>query len=76
MRQKLWPKAPAKEGAFFQGYFIHINFLRNQKQFTIEPELYCDAILFIFWFFIVYFQKKMEIEKWPMAADSPLTKIG
>ena len=35
-------------------------------------ELYCDAIMFVFWFFIVYLPKKMKIEKWPKAADSPL----
>ena len=38
MRRELCPKAPAKEGALgqmsknVQVYFIHINFLRNQKK--------------------------------------------
>ena len=35
-------------------------------------ELQCDATIFVFWFFIVYLPKKMETEKWPKRADSPL----
>ena len=38
-------------------------------------ELYCDATIF---FWILYYppaQKKMETEKWPKAADSPLNEI-
>ena len=35
-------------------------------------ELYCDATMFVFQFFIAYLPKKMETEKWPKAADSPL----
>ena len=35
-------------------------------------ELYFDATIFVFWFVIVYLPKKMETEKWPKAADSPL----
>ena len=35
-------------------------------------ELYCDATIIVIWFFIVYLPKKMETEKWPKAADSPL----
>ena len=80
MRRKLWRKAPAKEGALgqmsknFQIYFIHINFFNkpNKNFYNRAKELYCDATIFVFWFFIVYLLKKMETEKWPKAADSPL----
>ena len=79
MRRKLWPKAPAKEGALgqmsknFQIYFIHINLFEkpNKKIYNRTKELYYDATIFVFWFFIVYLPKKMETEKWPKAADSP-----
>ena len=79
MRRKLRPKAPAKEGALgqmsknFQVYFIHIIFFKkpNKKIYYRAKELYCDATIFVFWLFIVYLSKKMEIEKWPKAADSP-----
>ena len=68
MRRKLWPKAPAKEGALgqmskkFQVYFIHIYFFKkpNKKIYNRAKELYCDATVFLFWFFIVYIAKKME----------------
>ena len=66
MRKKLWPKAPAKEGALgqvsnnFQVHFIHINFFekRNKKMYNGTIELYCNATIFVFWFFIVYLPKK------------------
>ena len=29
-------------------------------------------LLYFFWFFIIYLPKKMETEKWPKVADSPL----
>ena len=31
--------------------------------------------IFVFWFCIVYLPKKMETDKWPKAADSPLLVI-
>ena len=44
-----------------------------KKIYNRAKELYCDATIFVFWFFIVYLpKKKMETEKWPKAADSPL----
>ena len=55
MRKKLRPKAPAKEGAVgqmsknFQVYFIHINFFKKPNNTFLE---YCDATIFVFWFFI------------------------
>ena len=66
MRRKLWPKAPAKEDALsqmstnFQVYFIHINFFKkpNKKIYNRAKELYCDATIFVFWFFILYLPKK------------------
>ena len=66
MRRKLWPEAAAKEGALsqmsknFQVYFIPQIFLRNQmkKIYNRAKELYCDATIFVFYFFIVYLPKK------------------
>ena len=57
----------------FQVYFIHINFFKKptKKNYNRAKELYCDATIFRFWFFIVYLPKKMETEKWPKAAVSP-----
>ena len=68
MRRKLWPKAPAKEGALgrmsknFQVYFKYINLLKkpNKKKCTIRLRA----------------KKKMETEKWPKAADSPLLVVA
>ena len=55
MHRKLWPRAPAKEGALgqksrnFQIYFIHINFLRNQtKKIIIQPKRYTAMLLYLF----------------------------
>ena len=80
MRRKLWPKAAAKESALsqmsknVQVYFIHTNFFKkpNKQIYNRAKELYCDATIFVFWFSIVYLPKKMETEKWPKAAGSPL----
>ena len=83
MCRKLWPKAAAEEDALgqmsknFQVYFVCIIFFKNEtKKITIQQELYCDAILFVFQFFIVYLPKKMETEEWLKAADSPLYKTN
>ena len=54
MREKLWSKAPVKEGALgqmsknFQVYFIHINFFKEpiKKIYNRAKELYCDATIF------------------------------
>ena len=83
MRRKLWPKAPAKEGALvqmatkFQVYFVHILFLRNPtKKFTIEPKSYTAMLLYSFFDSLLSScPKKMETKKWPKAADSPLPTI-
>ena len=58
----------------FQPYFVHIIFFKkpNKQIYTRAKELYFDATIFVFWFFIVYLPKKMETEKWSKAADSPL----
>ena len=41
-------------------------FVRNQtNKFTIDPELYCDTNIFIFWSFIVYLQKKWKLRNGP-----------
>ena len=56
MRRKLWPNAPAKEGALsqmsknFQVYFIHIVFFKklNKKNYNKAKELYFDATIFVF----------------------------
>ena len=59
MRKKLWPKAPAKEGAI-----------------AIEPKSYTAMLLYLFFDSLLSAcQKKMETEKWPKAADSPLNRI-
>ena len=59
----------------FQVYFIHIiSFKKPKKIDNRANELYCDATIFVVRFFIVYLSKKMETEKWPNAADSPLFK--
>ena len=65
-RRKLWPKAPAKEGALGHPH-IHINFFKkpNKKIYNRSKELYCDATIFIFGFFIVYWPKKNG--NWKMA---------
>ena len=76
----MWPKAPSLAGALghmsknFQVYFIRINSFKNTKQKILQwsHELYCDATIFVFWIFIVDLPKKMEIEKWPKAANSDL----
>ena len=56
MRRKLWPKAPANEGALgqmsknFHVYFIHIKFFKkpNKKKITIEPKNYTVMLLYLF----------------------------
>ena len=81
MRLKLWPKALAEEGALgqmsknFQLYFIHINFFKkpNKKKFTIEPKSYTAMLLYLFFDSLLSTcLKKMEMEKWAKAAESPL----
>ena len=64
----------------FQVYFIHINFSKKpyKKHYNRAKELlvYCDTTMFVFRFFITYLPKKMETEKWPNAADSPLLQLN
>ena len=80
MRKKLWLKAPAKEGALgemsknFQVHFIRINFFKkpNKKMYSRATELYCDATIFVFDSLLSTCPKKIETEKWPKPADSPL----
>ena len=49
MRRKLWLKVSAKEGALGQ---MSTNF-QKKKIYNGAKELYCDATIFVFWFFIV-----------------------
>ena len=65
MRRKLWPKAPAKEDALGQ----------MSKKFQVAKEIYCDATIFFFDSLLSTCPKKMETEKWPMAADPLLLGI-
>ena len=46
----------------------------NKKNYNRAKELSCDATIFVFWFFIVYFLKKIETKKWPKAANFPLPR--
>ena len=81
MRRKFWPKAPAKEGALglmsknCHLYFKHIHFFKkpNKKklQWSQRVILRCYYICFLILYCLLA-QKKMEIEKWPKAAESPL----
>ena len=60
------PRPKAKEGALgqmsknFQVYFICINFFEkpNKKIYNRAKEWYCDATIFVIWFFIVYLPEK------------------
>ena len=80
IHRKLWPKAPAKEGALsqttnnFQVYFIHINSFKtpNKKNLQWSQRVILRCYYICFLFFIVYLPIKMETEKWPKAVDSPL----
>ena len=80
MRKKLWPNAFTKEGALGQTsknlkiYFIHIIFFKKpNKKFTIELKSYTAMLLYLFFDSLLSTcLKKMETEKWPNAADSPL----
>ena len=73
MRRKLWPNAPAKEGALgqmsnnFQFFFIHTNFFKkpNKKKITIEPKSCTAMLLYSFVDSLLSTcQKKMKTEKW------------
>ena len=62
-----------------QLYFIHINFYKkpNKKKCTIEPKIYTAMLLYLFFDSLLStYPKKMETEKWPKAADSPLLLYG
>ena len=82
MHRKLWLKAPTKASVLGQMstnlrvYFIHINFFKKpNKKITIEPKSYTAMLLHIYLIFdssLSTCRKKMETEKWPKAADSPL----
>ena len=79
MRRKLWLKAPAKERALgqmsknFQVHFIDILFFKkpNKKIYNRAKELYCDATIFVFRFFIVYLPRKNG--NWKMAQGCRLS---
>ena len=59
----------------FQVYLIQIIFCKkpNKKVYNRAEELYCDAIIFVFWFFIVYLLKKNG--NWKMAQGCRLSPI-
>ena len=85
MRRKLWPKAPAKEGALgqisinFQVYFILINFFKkpNKKKITIEPKSYTAILINLFFHSLLSTcPKKMETEKWPEAETRNYSKYS
>ena len=61
-----------------QVYFIHINFFKkpNEKNYDRAKELYYEAAIFFLISYYLVSQKKMETEKWPKAADSPLYWAG
>ena len=45
----------------------------KQKKFTTEPKSYTAMLLYLFFdYSLSTCPKKMETEKWPKAADSPL----
>ena len=57
-----------------QVYFIHINFFKKpKKKYNRAKELFCDATIFVFWFFIVYLQKNGY---WKMAQGRRLSPTG
>ena len=71
MRRKLWPKAPATEGALgqvsknFQVFFQET----KQKQFTIEPKSYTAMLLYLFFYSLLSTCPiKIGTKKWPKAA--------
>ena len=54
-------------------YTYKFFFKTKQKQFTIEPKNYTAMPLYLFFDSLLpTCPKKMEAEKWPKAADSPL----
>ena len=55
-------------------YTYNNNFFKkpNKKMYNRAEELYCDATIFVFDSLLSPCAKKMETEKWPKAADSPL----
>ena len=57
----------------FQVYYIHINFFKrpNKKIYNKAKDLYCDPTIFLI-SLLSTCPKKMETEKWPKAANSPL----
>ena len=71
----MWLKAPAKESVLgqmsknFQVYFVNINFFKklNKKIYNRAKDLYCNATIFVFRFFIVYLLNKNG--NWKMAQD-------
>ena len=66
MRRKLWPKAPAKVDALGQ-------MSKNFQVQVQEPKSYTAMLLYLFFDSLLSTSsKKMETEKWPKAADSPL----
>ena len=76
MHRKLCTKALAKESVKdnFKFTFIHINFFRNQKKFTIEPKSYTAMLQHLFRdsTLSTFPKKKNETEEWPKATASPL----
>ena len=57
----------------FQVYFIHINSFKkpSRKIYNTAKEFYCNATIFVFWFFIVDLPKKHG--NWKMAQGCRLS---
>ena len=79
MRRKLWPKAPANEGALgqmskkFPVYFIHINYFKkpNKQIYNRAEELYCDATIFFLILYCLLAQKKWKLKNGPRLPSLP-----
>ena len=79
-RRKLWPKAPAKEGALgqmstnFQVYSIHVNFFKkpDKKIYNRAKKFYCNATIYIFLIsYYLYLPKK----KWKLINGPRLSTL-
>ena len=65
MRRKLWPKAPSLVGALGQ-----MSKIFKLNIYSVIQR--CYYICFLIFYCLLAKKKKIETEKWPKAADSPL----